>query len=73
MQYTYSYTLLIHIPILKPIGDGYTIFKALSLVSTTLEIEYAMQYTYSYTLLIHILILKPIGDENSEHCLWFLL
>ena len=54
--------ILIHIPILKPIGDGYTIFKALSLVSTTLEIEYAMQYTYSYTLLIHIPILKPIGD-----------
>ena len=25
MQYTYSSTSLIHIPILKPIGDGYTI------------------------------------------------
>ena len=36
MQYTNSYTSLIHIPILKPIGDGYTIFKALSLVSAML-------------------------------------
>ena len=47
--------------------------RVLSLVSATLEIEYAMQYTYGYTSLIHIPILKPIGEENSEHCLWFLL
>ena len=67
MHYTYSYTLLIHTPILKPIGDEE--LRALSLVSVELGIEYAMHYTYSYTLLIHIPILKPIGDENSEHCL----
>ena len=71
MEYTYSCTLLIHIPILKPIGDEE--LRALSLVSAMLKIEYAMQYAYSYTLLMHIPILKPIGDENSERCLWFLL
>ena len=71
MQYTYSYTLLIHTPILRPIGDENS--TALSLNSAMLISEYDMQYTYNCTLLIHILILKPIGDENSEHCLWFLL
>ena len=69
MQYAYSYTLLIHVSILKPIGD-----ETHSTVSgfCYAQIEYAMQDAYSYTLLIHIPILKPIGDENSEPCLWFL-
>ena len=71
MQYTYSYTSLIHVPILKPIGDEE--LRALSLVSAMLKVEYAMQYTYSYTSLIQIPILKPIGDENSERRLSFLL
>ena len=46
MQYTNSYTSLIHIPISKPIGDGYTIFKALSLVSVTTS-TYSMQSEHS--------------------------
>ena len=36
-----------------------------SLVSATLEIEFAMQYAYSYTYLMHIPTSKPIGGENS--------
>ena len=70
-MHTYSYTLLIHIPILKPIGGENSEHCLWFLLCS--KIEYAMLYTYSYTLLILIPILKPIGDENSDPSLWFLL
>ena len=65
MQYTYSYTLLIHTTIIKPIGDENSEHCLWFLVRSKSRMLCSMP------IVIHML--KPIGDVNSEHCLWFLL
>ena len=71
MQYTYSYTSLIQIPIIKPIGDENSEHGLWFLLCSKSSMLCSIPIVI--LLFIHTPILKPIDNGKSEHRLWFLL